>query len=74
MERIEFRIVEEKLGVGVFSTLVPHLNGVPLPDLVGKLSCPSRDERGTLTLPAAMRACWKMACAGRVGTTSGIPP
>ena len=46
MEHIEFRIVTEELGVGVFPTLVPHLNGVPLPDLVGKAELPFARREG----------------------------
>lgn len=41
MERIEFRTIEQELGIGgVFPTLVPYLNGVPLPDLVHKIELP----------------------------------
>ncbi|WP_334624043.1 hypothetical protein [Micromonospora sp. CPCC 206061] len=40
MERIEFRTLEQELGSGVFPTLVPHLSGVPLPDLVRKAELP----------------------------------
>jgi hypothetical protein len=40
MERIEFRTVEQELGGGVFPTVVPHLSGVPLPDVVRKAELP----------------------------------
>ena len=41
MQRIEFRTIEQELGIGgVLPTLVPHLDGVPLPDLVRKAELP----------------------------------
>jgi hypothetical protein len=46
MERIEFRTLEQELGVGVFPTIVPHLNGVPLPDLIRKVEMPSARREG----------------------------
>ena len=46
MAHIEFRIVEEELGVGVFPTIVPHLDGVPLPNLLRQVELSSaRRER-----------------------------
>jgi hypothetical protein len=48
MERIEFRTVEQELGVGgVVSTLVPHLNGVPLPELVRVAELPFARGEGS---------------------------
>ncbi|WET76735.1 hypothetical protein P3102_21750 [Amycolatopsis sp. QT-25] len=38
------------VGVGVFPTLVPHLNGVPLPDLVGKAELPFARREGNSDL------------------------
>lgn len=41
MERIEFRTIEQEFGFGgVFPTLVPHLDGVPLLDLARKAEVP----------------------------------
>lgn len=40
MERIEFRTMEQELGSGVFATLVPHLGGVPLPNVVREAELP----------------------------------
>ncbi len=46
MERIEFRTVDEELAGGVLPTLVPYLNGVPLPDLVRKAELPFARREG----------------------------
>ncbi|MEU4564845.1 hypothetical protein AB0F72_41245 [Actinoplanes sp. NPDC023936] len=46
MERIEFRTVEEQLGAGVLATLVPYLDGVPLPELVRKAELPFARREG----------------------------
>jgi hypothetical protein len=46
MEHIEFRTLEQELGVGVFPTLVPHLNGVPLPELIRKIEFPLARREG----------------------------
>ncbi|MFI5959730.1 hypothetical protein [Cryptosporangium sp. NPDC051539] len=46
MERIEFRIAEQELGVGVIPTVVPHLNGVPLPDLIRTVELPRARREG----------------------------
>ncbi|MCW6003358.1 hypothetical protein K1W54_02000 [Micromonospora sp. CPCC 205371] len=46
MDRIEFRTIEQELGVGVLPTLVPHLNGVPLPDLVREVERPFARREG----------------------------
>ena len=46
MEHIEFRTIEEELGVGVLPTLIPYLNGVPLPDLVRGIELPFARREG----------------------------
>lgn len=50
MEYIEFRILEQELGVGVFPTVVPHLDGVPLPDLIREIELPSARREGNSDL------------------------
>jgi hypothetical protein len=46
MERIEFRTVAEELGVGVYPTLIPYLNGLALPDLVRRTELPFARREG----------------------------
>jgi hypothetical protein len=46
VEHIEFRTVEEELGVGLLPTLMPYLNGVPLRDLVRKVELPHARREG----------------------------
>ncbi|MCY1144142.1 hypothetical protein OWR29_39630 [Actinoplanes sp. Pm04-4] len=46
MEHIEFRTVEEELGIGVLTTLMPYLNGVPLRDLVRRAELPFARREG----------------------------
>jgi len=46
MQRIEFRAIAQELPDGVFSRLVPHVNGVPLPDLVREAELPSARREG----------------------------
>ncbi|HYN97335.1 MAG TPA: hypothetical protein VES42_26135 [Pilimelia sp.] len=46
MERIEFRTAAQELGVGVSSTLVPILNGVPLPELLRRIELPFACREG----------------------------
>ncbi|WP_133871914.1 hypothetical protein [Paractinoplanes brasiliensis] len=47
MEHMEFRTVEEELGVGVRPTLVPYLSGVSLLDLVRKAELPFARREGS---------------------------
>jgi hypothetical protein len=46
MEMIEFRVVEQELGIGVLPTIVPHIGGTPLPDLVRKAELPFARREG----------------------------
>lgn len=42
VERVEFRTVEQELGGGApVPAIVPHLSGVPLPELVRKVELPA---------------------------------
>ncbi|SCG64664.1 hypothetical protein [Micromonospora humi] len=51
MERIEFRTVEQDCGLGgLHPSLVPYLNGVSLPDLVGRIELPFARRAGTPAL------------------------
>ncbi|WBB55660.1 hypothetical protein [Verrucosispora sp. WMMD573] len=46
MERIEFRTIEQELGVGMFPTLVPYLNDISLSDMVRTAELPFARREG----------------------------
>ncbi|TDC85080.1 hypothetical protein E1193_04025 [Micromonospora sp. KC606] len=66
MERIEFRTVAQEFGDGgVFPALVPHLSGVPLPDLVREAELPFARREGKPDLAGSY--------AGLLGDEVGWP-
>jgi len=50
MDRVEFRIGREVLGCGTLDTVVPYVNGEPLPDLLRRVELPSARRDGQADL------------------------
>ena len=46
MEVVEFRTVEQDLGGRTIPAIVPHLSGVPLPELLRRIELPSARRDG----------------------------